>query len=86
MSYPHPLSEWSATVSTAFPHLSRPQVTVLALWSYGMILARSCGITVVAAALAAQLGCKEASLVQRLREWCYAARDKRGAKRRDLEV
>jgi hypothetical protein len=86
MSSPDPLSEWSAAVSTAFAHLSRPQATVLALWSYGMILAKSCGITLVSAALALQLNCSEASLIQRLREWCYAAADKRGAKRRDLDV
>jgi hypothetical protein len=86
MSSPDPLSEWSQTVSTAFPHLSRPQATVLALWSYGMVLAKSCGITLVAATLALQLGCKEASLVQRLREWCYAAPDKKGTHRRELDV
>jgi hypothetical protein len=51
-----------------------------------MILARSCGITLVSATLALQLDCSEASLIQRLREWCYAAADKRGAKRRDLDV
>ena len=78
MSYPDPLSEWSAAVSTAFAHLSRPQATVLALWSYGMVLAKSCGITLVCATLAIQLGCSEASLVQRLREWCYEAPAKRG--------
>lgn len=86
MSYPDPLSEWSAAVSTAFAHLSRPQATVLALWSYGMVLAKSCGITLVCAALAGQLGCSEASLVQRLREWCYEAPAKRGPQRRELEV
>jgi len=86
MSYPEPLSQWSETVSTAFPSLSRPQATVLALWSYGMVIAKSCGITLVCATLALQLGCSEASLVQRLREWCYAAKDKRGNKRQELEV
>lgn len=86
MSDPDPLSEWKAAVSTAFAHLSRPQATVLALWSYGMVLARSCGITLVSATLALQLGCSEASLVQRLRAWCYAAHDKRGANRRELDV
>lgn len=73
-------------MSTAFPHLSRPQARVLALWSYGMVLARTCGITQVAAALALQVGGKEASLVQRLREWCYGAADKRGLKRREVDV
>ena len=86
MSHPEPLSQWIETVSTAFPKLSRPQATVLALWSYGMVLAKSCGITLVCAALAVQLGCAEASLVQRLREWCYGAKDKKGDKRRELEV
>jgi len=37
MSHPDPLSEWSAAVSTAFAHLSRPQATVLALWSYALL-------------------------------------------------
>jgi hypothetical protein len=86
MSDPEPLSEWRAAVSTAFAHLSRPQATVLALWSYGMVLAKSCGITLVCASLALQIDCSEASLVQRLREWCYEAPAKRGAKRRALEV
>ena len=51
-----------------------------------MVLAKSCGITLVCASLALQLDCSEASLVQRLREWCYEAPAKRGAKRRALEV
>src|SRR5512135_3114802 len=66
--------------------ISRPQAKVLALWSYGMVLAKSCGISVVCAALALQVDSSEASLVQRLREWCYGAKDKRGHKRRELEV
>src|SRR6266513_3373172 len=86
MSYPEPLSQWRETVSSAFPNLSLPQVTVLALWSYGMVLAKSCGITLVCAVLALQLGCSEARLVQRLREWCYGAKDKKGDKRRELDV
>ena len=86
MSYPAPLSEWREMVSTAFAHLSQPQATVLALWSYGMVLARSCGLTMVSATLALQIGCSEASLVQRLREWCSAEALKRGAHRRELEV
>ena len=86
MSCSQALLQWIETVSTAFPTLSRPQAKVLALWSYGMVLAKSCGIIVVCAALALQVGSSEASLVQRLREWCYGAKDKRGHKRRELEV
>ncbi len=86
MSHPESLSQWIETVSTAFPQLSRPQAKVLAYWSFGMVLAKSCGITLVCAALALQLGCSEASLLQRLREWCYGAKDKKGDKRRELDV
>jgi len=86
MSHPEPLSQWTETVSTAFPKLSGPQAKVLAYWSYGMVIAKSCGITLVCATLALQLGCSEASLVQRLREWCYGAQDKKGEKRRELDV
>src|SRR5258708_37482667 len=63
MSYSQALSQWRETVSMAFPKLRRPQATVLALWSYGMILAKSCGITLVCATLALQLGCSEVSLL-----------------------
>lgn len=79
-------SHWKATVAAAFPHLSRPQAAVLALWSYGMVLAKACGITLVSAALALQLGGKEAGMTQRLREWCYDAADKKGSKRREVDV
>lgn len=80
------LSQWETIVSTHFPHLNRAQATVLALWSFGMVLARSCGITSVAALLAPLLDAKETTVRQRLREWCYDAKDKRGAKRLDLDV
>ena len=60
------LSQWVATVSTHLPELSKPQATVLGLWSFGMVLSKSCGLTSVAVFLAAVLGCKEATLRQRL--------------------
>ncbi len=83
MSPPEPLSQWLETVSTMLPSLRRPQAKVLAYWSYGMVLARSCGITLECAALALQLDCPEANLLQRLRQWCYGAKDKKGEKRRE---
>src|SRR5258708_7944722 len=86
MSHPDPLSQWIETVSTMLPKLSRPQAKVLAYWSYGMVLASSCGITLVCAALALQMDSSEQSLLQRLREWCYGAEDKKGKKRRELDV
>jgi hypothetical protein len=86
MPNPTPLLQWRETVSIAFPKLSRPQATVLALWSYGMVLAKSCGLTTVSATLALQLGSSEGSLTQRLREWCYDAKDKKGAHRQAMDV
>jgi Transposase DDE domain len=86
MSHPEPLSQWMETVSTHFPKLSRPQAKVLSYWSYGMVLARSCGISLVCATLAIQLQCGERSLIKQLGEWCYNAGDKKGKKRRELDV
>ena len=86
MSHQSPLSQWMGTVSSMLPKLSRPQAKVLAYWSYGMVLARSCGITLVCAALAVQVNSSEQSLLQRLREWCYDAEDKKGKQRRELDV
>ena len=39
--------QWTETVSSQLPHLSRPQASVLALWSLGMVLAQSCGLSQV---------------------------------------
>src|SRR5690348_6472182 len=86
MSRPDPVLQWSQTVSSHLPHLSRPQAHVLALWSYGMVLTHTCGITTIVVMLAQLLGQKEATLRQRLREWCYEADDKRGIQRQALQV
>ncbi len=67
-------------------HLSGPQITVLALWSYGMVLSKSCGQSKVVAALASHLGTKEDNLRQRLREWCWDRQDKCGRQRVDWQV
>lgn len=68
------------------PHLSVPQATVLALWSFGMVVSHSCGLTTVANYLASLTQEKENSLRQRLREWCYAKDDKRGQGRCEIDV
>ena len=67
-------------------HLSGTQITVLALWSYGIVLAKTCGLSSVAMALASNLGGKEGNFRQRLREWCWDKKDKQGKKRIDWEV
>lgn len=78
--------EWTKTVSDHMPQLSQPQATVLALWSFGMIIANSCGLTTVAVILAALFRCKENTMRQRLREWYREKAAKPGAKRAEVEV
>jgi len=89
------LEQWKSVIADRFPNLSKPQAVVLALWSFGMALAKSCGITSVVIILASLLSVdkdhksivrKENSLRQRLRQWCYNAQDKNGKKRDQLNV
>jgi len=77
---------WRSTLMTHLPHLSKTQATGLALWSLGMVLARSCALTAVSAFLAEGLKQKENTVRQRLREWCYEAQAKRGKKRQEVCV
>jgi hypothetical protein len=35
---PHALCEWETAVSSHMPHLTKPQVKVLALYSFGMAI------------------------------------------------
>ena len=83
----HPrVTEWATTLQTYLPHLSKPQIRVLALWSLGMVLARSCALTAVSTCLAPWLGYHDNTLRQRLREFCYEARAKRGKDRQAVVV
>jgi hypothetical protein len=86
MSCQSRLAEWTTVIRTHLPMLSQPQATVLALWSLGMVLARSCALTAVAVFLAAWLNRKEQTVRQQLREFCYEADAKRGAHRQALVV
>ena len=89
------LKQWESIVINRFPNLSKPQAVVLALWSFGMALSKSCGITSVVITLASLLSVdrtpesiwrKENSLRQRLRQWRYDAKDKNGEKRDQLNA
>jgi hypothetical protein len=83
----HPrVTEGTSTIQGHLPHLTRPQATVLALWSLGMVLARSCALTAVSAFLAPWLGRQENTVRQQLREFCDEAAAKRGTARGDLRV
>lgn len=80
------LSQWTECVSTNMAHLTKPQATVLALWSFGIACTRSCGRLTVATFLGLLLTQKVANLEQRLYEWCLDAPDKAGSKRTALDV
>ncbi len=90
MTRPAGLSPWHHTVSTYLPHLSLPQITVLVVWSFGIVLAQSCGLTTVAATLAYLFGSAEATTREQLRDWYRDAPHKSGSKcgrkRQSLDV
>jgi hypothetical protein len=81
-----PLYAWIDRVVTAFPDLTRPQATVLALYSFGMILAQRCGLNSVVAALVPLLGVSFLTLRSRLQEFYQPAAAKSGTRRDELEV
>jgi hypothetical protein len=80
------LSCWEKEVSTAFAHLSRPQLRGLILWSAGIALTGSAGLSQISALLALLLGQGEQTVFQRLREWYLDGSQKSGKHRRELEV
>src|SRR6516165_10083504 len=86
MSRHTPLYSWIGRVVAAFPHLSRPQATVLALYSFGAILAQRCGLNSVAATLAALLSLGYSTIRSRLQEFYQPASVKSGTRRRELDV
>ena len=55
MSCHSAVTEWTTIIRLYLPQLSQPQATVLALWSLGIVLARSCALTAVTAFLAVWL-------------------------------
>lgn len=80
------LSQWSKEVSTAFGHLSKPQIWGLVLWSTGIALSGTAGIVQISALLSMVLGQQEQTVFQRLREWYLDAKKKSGQKRQELDV
>lgn len=77
--------QWTEVVTTHLPHLSKPQATGLALWSVGMVVARSCAVSAVSAFWARGLERKPNTVRQQLREFCSEAKAKRGRPRHALQ-
>jgi hypothetical protein len=86
MSCQSAVYQWTEVVTKHLPHLSKPQAAVLALWSVGMVWARSCALTAVSLFIAKGLERKPNTVRQQLREWCYEAKAKRGKPRQELKV
>ena len=83
----HPqLYQWIDTVVMRFPSLSKPQALGLALWSFGMVIARSCSLTAVADVLAPLLGQSYNTLRERLRDTYREADAKAGEQRAEPDV
>ena len=73
MRLPSETYQIQQAIETHLPHLSQPQLTGLALWVCGAILAGSACQNAVAAALSARGNWH--NLRQRLREWLYDGSD-----------
>lgn len=86
MPFQDEFKRWLEELSIAFPTLNAPQITVLALYSLGMIWTRQCGQTVICVFLAKLFGKKASNQRQQLREWTYETKKKRGKQRREIEV
>ncbi|MEQ9487357.1 transposase [Coleofasciculus sp. F4-SAH-05] len=80
------LKDWSKIVSYHFPHLSLPEVVGLATWSFGMVMTGSSSLTRVSELIAKINGEKRNTVRQRLKEWYQDSKDKKGGKRREVDV
>jgi hypothetical protein len=90
MSRHDPLYVWTKELTKTFSDLSKPQLKVLAEWTFGMILARCCSLDSVASHMADWLEQPDLSVRSRLREWYLPADCKSVSsccnKRKDLPV
>jgi hypothetical protein len=82
------LKDWKQIVSARFPHLSLPQVSGLATWSFGMVMTKSSSLTRVSTVIAKINQEKDNTVRQRLKEWYKQGEDKskKGNKRASLPV
>jgi hypothetical protein len=80
------LRQWTRKVIEKMPHLTKPQAVVLAMWSFGIVMTQSSGLTTVSVFLAELLDKKENTIRQQLREWYRDAEDKTKTGRISLDV
>lgn len=78
--------QWLTTSMPHLSHVSKPQATVLALWSCGMVLARSGALTAGSHLLAQGMKRTEQPVRQQLRAWYDDTPRKRGPTRQAVHV
>ena len=90
MSRPPQLTPWQGHLASRLPELPTPVVAVLALYSFGLILAKVSGLSSVALFLSEHLRRPYPALRKRLAEFYKEAPAKSGAKqgikRKDFDV
>ena len=77
---------WADTVAKHFPQLSKPQAFGLALWSFGMTIAKACTLSAVTDSLSAMFGVSYNTVRERLRDTYREADAKSGDKRAELDL
>ena len=83
----HPaLYQWNVVVAKSLPHLSKSMAACLALWSLGMIIARSCSLTAIAWVWVPILKQKFFTVRERLRDLYREAPAKAGTQRSTLDL
>jgi hypothetical protein len=80
------LYQWNDLVGKRFPNLSKPMAACLALWSLGMIVARSCSLTAIAWTWVPILKEKFNTVRERLRDLYREASAKTGDNRCELDL
>lgn len=68
------------------PRLSKPQAVVLAMWSFSLVMSRTCSLSGCSLFLAELLGGKVNTQRQRLREWYKEGAAKKGSGRQSVKV
>lgn len=80
------LYQWQRRVTRQFPELTTAQAGVLALYSFGMVLAQASGLSGIALALGVMLNRSANTVRQQLRELYQPANVKSGRQRCELDV
>jgi hypothetical protein len=79
------LYSWNRELASHFHGLSPVFVSLLALWSFAIVLARRTGLSTVVAHLAPLLGQSDNTVRQHLKEFYLEAQAKKGPRRKDFD-